>query len=346
MLKIVDISKKMAAFQLSTINVEVEKNDYFILLGNSGAGKSILLEIISGITKPDSGKLFLEGKDITWEPVNKRDIGFLFQDCALFPHLSVKNNIAFPLKIKKENQNTINQKVSYYAEIFNIVSLLNRYPETLSGGEKQRVALARTLILEPKILLLDEPLSSLDQKNKLDSKLILKKLHREGLTIIHVTHSYKEALALGTKIAIIDNGKLLQSGKPQEIFHKPSNEFVAFFVGNKNFYQITTIDNSNKVVCINNTNIHLTAPNNRCFDGQSILIENQAISIAVSESALSAGNNIFTGVIKEIFTTYDAAEILIDMGIMLYYKYYSDYTNIPFYINQKVWIRIDTQYLT
>lgn len=346
MLKIVDISKKIDAFHLSNINLEIENNDYSILLGNSGAGKSVLLEIIAGIVKPDSGKVYLDGKDFTQEPVNTRQIGFLFQDCALFPHLTVMNNIAFPLKIKKENKNKISEKVLHYANTFNITHLLKRFPETLSGGEKQRVALARTLILNPKILLLDEPLSSLDQKNKFDSKIILKKLHREGLTIIHVTHSYSEALALGTKVAIIDNGKLLQTGTPQHIFHKPSNQFVAYFVGNRNFFEIECDNSERNSIAIKNTNVLLKAPVNKQFLNNFIIIENEAIIIHFTEPKNSESHNIFQAVIIEFFYSFDSVDLIMDMGITLYYKVHKQLETANFYINQLLWVEINTDILT
>ncbi|RLD63190.1 MAG: ABC transporter ATP-binding protein, partial [Bacteroidetes bacterium] len=202
MLKVKNISKKLDDFNIKDISFSVNKGDYFIILGVSGAGKSVILEMIAGLMQPNSGTIYLNNKNITNEKIQKRKLGLVFQDYAVFPHLSVKENISYPLKNrgleKKEIQNRLNQ----LAEEMSISHLLNRKPTTLSGGELQRVALARTLALNPECLLLDEPLSSLDIQLKNDLRGLLRKINKKGQTIIHVTHDYEEAIFLANKVAV------------------------------------------------------------------------------------------------------------------------------------------------
>ena len=234
MLKLTGINKDFKGFKLSDISFTVEKGDYFILLGPSGAGKSLLLEIIAGLAIPDSGSLELYGRDITQLPIQKRKVGLVFQDHAIFPHMKVKSNLAYALH--GQPGESIHQKIMAMSANLGIGELLERYPSTLSGGELQRVALARTLIQEPEILLLDEPLSSMDTRLRSGTRSLLRKIHRAGQTIIHVTHDYEEALSLGNRIAVMDHGNILQTGTPDEVFHSPRNGFVAHFIGIRNFF--------------------------------------------------------------------------------------------------------------
>ena len=162
MIKIKNITKKWKNFALSNINLEVEKGEYFVVLGPTGAGKTLLLELIAGFHYPDKGKIFINGKDVTYLPPSQREIGFVYQDYMLFPHMNVKDNIAFGLRMKGLKEEEIEERINLLAETCKIKGILNRYPQSLSGGEKQRVALARALAVKPKILLLDEPLSALD----------------------------------------------------------------------------------------------------------------------------------------------------------------------------------------
>lgn len=235
MLHIKNISKTLGKFRLNDISFSVEEGEYFVALGFSGVGKTVLLETIAGIIMPDSGSILFNNMDITFEPINRRKIGIVFQDQTLFPHLNVFENIAYSLKNKLSGAE-LKEKVKNEAEKVGIFDKLERMPETLSGGEYQRASLARTLITGTKLLLLDEPLSSLDAKAKIEMRALLRKLNREGITIIHVTHDYEEAVSLASRIAIIENGKLVQTDKPEEIFRHPKSEFVAKFIGIKNFY--------------------------------------------------------------------------------------------------------------
>jgi ABC-type Fe3+/spermidine/putrescine transport system ATPase subunit len=203
-LELQSINKKLGDFTLSNLDLNINTNEYFVLLGPSGVGKTVLLEIITGIMKTDSGKIMWNGKDITSVPAEIRNMSIVYQDYALFPHINVSDNIGYGLKSRGVSENKIISKTCKIAELLQIKHLLNRSPETLSGGEQQRVAIARAIVTSPELILLDEPLSALDPKNRRKLQKELKQLHKEtGVTFIHVTHNIEEALMLGERIGVI-----------------------------------------------------------------------------------------------------------------------------------------------
>ncbi|MBQ9281871.1 MAG: ABC transporter ATP-binding protein [Treponema sp.] len=220
---------------IDNLSLTVEEGSFTTLLGPSGCGKTTLLRLISGFLEPSSGEIIIDGVNQSGIEVNERKVGMVFQDYALFPHLSVSQNIAYGLKIQKFSKSEIESKVPEIAKALGIEDLLARFPNELSGGQQQRVALARALVLKPKILLMDEPLSSLDTKLRTKVREELKEIQQKlKITTVYVTHDQEEALSLSTKIAVIDNGKLLQEGSPKEIYFEPKNAFVADFVGKAN----------------------------------------------------------------------------------------------------------------
>ncbi|ALM74505.1 tungstate ABC transporter ATP-binding protein WtpC [Thermococcus barophilus] len=238
MLRVENVSKDWKEFKLRNISFEVNRSEYFIILGPSGAGKTLLLEVIAGIFIPDSGRIFMNDEDITFLPPEKRDLAYIPQDYALFPHMKVYDNIAYGLKLRKISKVEIEKKVKEIAEILGISHLLHRKPKTLSGGEAQRVAIARALVLEPKLLLLDEPFANLDVQTR--AKLIqeMKYWRKElNFTALHVTHSFEEAVSLGDRVGVMLNGKLIQTGEVREVFGKPKNEEVARFLGFENIIE-------------------------------------------------------------------------------------------------------------
>ena len=240
MLRLEDISLRLGDFRLREISLNVRPGNYLALLGPTGTGKTVLLETIAGIHKPGSGRIYINGRDITCLAPEKRHLGIVYQDYALFPHLTVFQNIAFGLRLKGTSGREIRQAVEKMAGFLEIGHLLKRSPNRLSGGERQRVALARALVIEPYVLLLDEPLSALDRSTRDRIQNELKRIHIElGVTIIHITHDLTEAFFLADQLAVIENGKLLQEGSPEDVCRHPRDRSVAELVGIENLIEAT-----------------------------------------------------------------------------------------------------------
>lgn len=240
MLRLEDISLRLGDFRLREISLHVKPGTYLALLGPTGTGKTVLLETIAGIHKPGSGHIYIKDQDITSLAPEKRHLGIVYQDYALFPHLTVFRNIAFGLRLKGTPGREIRQAVEKMASFLEIGHLLKRLPTRLSGGERQRVALARALVIEPYVLLLDEPLSALDHGTRSRIQNELKRVHVElGVTIIHITHDLTEAFFLADKLAVIENGRLLQEGSPEDVCNRPKDRSVAELVGIENLIEAT-----------------------------------------------------------------------------------------------------------
>ncbi|MEQ8236093.1 MAG: ABC transporter ATP-binding protein [Syntrophomonadaceae bacterium] len=230
MLKIDGLCVKLGRFALQNINLEIEKGDYFILVGPSASGKTVLLETIAGLNNTHGGQIWLSDRDITGLEPEKRKIAMVYQDCALFPHLTVEENIVFGLKIRRKESAYIQAELGRTVELLDIAHLLTRYPKNLSGGEKQKAALARALVTNPEMMLLDEPLGALDPQTREEIRQDILNLHRElNLTVLHVTHDFEEALTMGTHLAVIGGGAIMQVGKPLDVFRRPNSLFVARF---------------------------------------------------------------------------------------------------------------------
>ena len=232
MLVLRGVVKSFRGFTLHVEELSVPDKTYAVILGPSGSGKTTLLRIIAGLERPDRGSILLDGRDITHLPVWERDVGIVFQNYALYPHLTVFENIAMPLRNKKLPRDEIKKRVEQIAEVLGIKDQLHKYPHQLSGGQQQRVAIARALVKEPKVLLLDEPLSNLDARLRLEVRGFLKELQRKvGAIVVHVTHDQEEAMALGDLMVVMNNGKVEQVGTPHELYRKPRNLFVFNFLG-------------------------------------------------------------------------------------------------------------------
>ncbi|RCW82538.1 molybdate/tungstate transport system ATP-binding protein [Halanaerobium sp. DL-01] len=316
MLKLENIKKEYDDFKMENINLEIESGEYFVILGPTGTGKTIILEIIAGLIKEDKGSIFFKDENITNYSPEERKIGMVYQDYMLFPHLNVKNNIIFGLKISnKYSKNEIENKLQEMLDLFDIENLLYRDVNTLSGGEKQRVALARALITSPDVLLLDEPLSAVDPVT--GEKLIneLKKIHNKlGTTTIHVTHDFVEALALADRIAVMNNGKIEQKGEAEEIFQKPASKFVAEFVGTKNIYEAKATDAENEVLIKGKSeDIKITIIDN-INDKTNLTIRPEDIIISTGTFSSSACNS-FKGKIKMIKDRLNYLEVIVDIGV-------------------------------
>ena len=218
------------------ISLNIEQGEFFTLLGPSGCGKTTLLRMIAGFNTVDGGEICFDEQVINTLPAHKRDIGMVFQNYAIFPHLNVFDNVAYGLKARKVPKEQIIPRVDEALKMVQIDQLKARQPNELSGGQQQRVALARAFVIEPGVLLMDEPLSNLDAKLRVQMRTTIKKLQRRlGITTVYVTHDQEEALAISDRIAVMNQGNIMQIGKPEEIYRKPANPFVANFIGVSNF---------------------------------------------------------------------------------------------------------------
>lgn len=218
------------------VSLGIGKGENFSLLGPSGCGKTTLLRLAAGFERPDSGRILLDGADITDLPPEKRPVNTVFQNYALFPHLSVWENVAFGLRIAKKGRDDIKKRVEAMLALTRLTEHAGKRPAQLSGGQKQRVAIARALVNEPRVLLLDEPLAALDLKLRQHMLGELKRLHEQvGITFIYVTHDQEEALSVSDRIAVMNRGRLAQVGMPEELYERPANHFVASFIGDANF---------------------------------------------------------------------------------------------------------------
>ncbi len=307
MLEIVGVKKKLENFELFIDYLKIERGEYFVFLGLSGAGKTTLLEIISGFRKPDSGKIMLNRVDITDKNVNERKIAVC--QGYLFPHMSVYSNIAYGIKGNKK------EKVKELAKMLEIEHLLDRMPETLSMGEKQRVAIARALAVNPEVILLDEPLNSLDRLTHESLMVELKKLHEEtDTTFIHVTHDFVEAITLASRIAIIRKGKIEQCDTVENILKHPKNEFVAKFVGMKNLLDGYVC--SNKVDCGIELQINknVIKTNGKSTKKVKVGIRPEDIMIISSKNCRFVNYNVFDAKVVDIYPlTLSTSRVVLDV---------------------------------
>lgn len=228
---------------LDRLNLSVEKGELVSFLGPSGCGKTTTLRVIAGLLDPTAGSFYLDGKDYTHVPINKRNFGIVFQSYALFPHLTVEDNVAFGLKMKKVPAAEIKTRVAEMLDTVDMGPYAKRYPRELSGGQRQRVALARALVINPEILLLDEPLSNLDAKLRIKMRVEIRELQQKlGITTIFVTHDQEECFSISDKVAVMNKGVIEQFDTPEQIYAHPSTEFVARFVGFENFFELEKKD--------------------------------------------------------------------------------------------------------
>jgi molybdate/tungstate transport system ATP-binding protein len=316
MLKINNLSIRLGKFELRDINLQVARGEYFVLLGMSGSGKSVLLQVVGGLLRAAGGEIFLNGKEITRESIQRRNVGMVFQDSVLFPHMSVSGNIAYPLKTRRKSAKEIRMKVAELADITSVTHLLNRGTRNLSGGESQRVALARALATEPDCLLLDEPLSSLDVHLRGEIRALLRKINALGQTVVHVTHDYEEAAMLAKRIGVIEQGTIVQAGDITDVFTHPRTEFVARFTGIKNFFSGTLKAGPSTLKIFETAGFALTVLSDDPPGEGFVIIRAEDITVSENMPGSSAVNN-FMGRVVGIDPARVGTEIVADIGITL-----------------------------
>ncbi len=238
-LRLEHLSKKFGSFAaVDTVDLHINRGEFLTLLGPSGSGKTTLLMMIAGFLDPTAGEIFLDGNAVSELAPEKRNFGMVFQGYALFPHMTVKGNIAYPLEVRRQSRSDIDARVADMLELVQLQPFADRHPRELSGGQQQRVALARALSFGPEILLLDEPLGALDKKLRGDVQEQLKDIHqRLGTTFVYVTHDQEEALSMSDRIVIMDQGRVVQIGTPSELYERPKTAFAADFLGKSNFIE-------------------------------------------------------------------------------------------------------------
>ena len=304
---------------LKEISLSIGKGEFITLLGSSGCGKTTTLRIIAGLEMPDSGQVFLEGKDVTDLPPEARNVNTVFQNYALFPHMTVADNIGYGLKLKKVPKAEIKKRVSEMLELVQLPGYEKRKPSELSGGQRQRVAIARSLINNPKVLLLDEPLGALDLQLRRTMQIELKKLQKKlGITFIYITHDQEEAINMSDRIAVMNHGNFEQIGSPDEIYNHPKTSYVATFVGNANILRGTTEDMENGFlkVSLAGSSVFVAADGNMPEKGTLVTLAVRSENIVLDESCqkgLSAEiveKSFAGGLLRVVLKLGDGTEVI------------------------------------
>lgn len=319
MLMLKDLSVTFKKFQLKNISLEVKEGEYLVILGMSGVGKSVLLEIIAGLTPKHTGNIILDNKDITFEKIQRRPIALVYQDQALFPHLTARQNVEYGLRSRRISKTEIRQRTDKIFDEIDIHHLADRFPMTLSGGEAQRVALGRALVINPQVLLLDEPLSALDVQSRGKMQSLLRRINKRDQTIIHVTHDYEEAISLADRIVIMENGAISQFGTPNEIFQHPKSQFVANFVGIRNFikgelHPPEPDTGKMSVFRYNGTSVRILT--DRSTGSGHFTVHSEDITLSQT-SVVTSAQNQYRGTIIDIAPSRIGVEVTVDIGFNL-----------------------------
>ena len=304
MVELRHVSKRFGDYEaLKDASFEIKAGEFMTFLGPSGCGKTTCLRLISGFDTPTSGQVFIDGKDVTFDPPYRRDVNQVFQNYALFPHLTIYENIAFGLRMKKVPPAQIKERVERVVKMTSLDALVDRKPAQMSGGQRQRVALARAIVCEPKVLLLDEPLSALDAKLRTQMRIELKQLQKKlGITFIFVTHDQEEALTMSDRVAVINAGRVEQIGTVNEIYYKPATRFVATFIGETNIIEAEVIEAMRgQSRCRLEGGLELTVRSESAHPGGKLLLSLRPEKIRLHRENPAAPNSFPARVSLEVF---------------------------------------------
>ena len=302
---------------LNDVSLRIEHGEFVTVLGPSGCGKTTTLRVIGGFITPDEGKVFIRGRDVTTLPPYRRNIGVVFQNYALWPHMTVAEILGFGLRIRKLSKEEIAKRVDRALEMVRLTGLKDRYPRELSGGQQQRVAMARALAIDPEVIILDEPLSNLDRRLREEMRIELKRLQRSlGVTMLFVTHDQEEALSMSDKVVVMNAGSIQQVADPRGVYERPANSFVAGFLGSANFLPAEVLeaaaDSQGKVRLQGGAVVDAYAPN-ALAAGDAVRLIVRPEWMALDRSAGAAGPNQLSGVVRE--TIYEGSSIRYGIGL-------------------------------
>jgi len=315
MLSVRNVTTQLDGFRLDNVSFDVGNGDYFVLLGPSGAGKSVLVEVLAGITGVRGGAILLDGKDVTHARPQHRGMATLFQEPSLFPHLTVARNIGYGLHGTRMSRRDFHERVHDLAKDVGVSHLLSRYPGTLSGGEVQRVALARCLAVSPGCLLLDEPLVALDSAARVAMRALLRDVKRMGLTVVHVTHDFEEAVSLASHVGILEGGRLVQAGTSREVFRCPKTPFAAQFIGFRNCFAGYLLQGPTGGVaefdaggCV--FRVATSSPTSRGY----VVLRVRDVTVTRALLAVN-GYNVLEGTVTDVIPAPFGDEVVADIGV-------------------------------
>lgn len=306
-----NVTKSYGDFKaLDNVSLDVDSGEFVTLLGPSGSGKTTLLMIVAGFVRPDSGSLKFDQDEVILSPPHKRDVGMVFQNYALFPHMDVFNNVAYPLKLRKVGREEQEQRVMNALDLVELGELRNRRVDQLSGGQKQRVALARAIVFEPRVLLMDEPLSALDKKLREQMQIEIRHMHeRLGMTTIYVTHDQREALTMSDRVVVVNQGEFEQVDVPKQLYERPASHFVADFIGESSFLPVSV---KNAQVTYGDSALKLAEAPHSNTEDQLLVVRPEKLELIIGES-VADDLNMITGSIKEVVYQGESFLLYVDL---------------------------------
>lgn len=294
-------------------SLEIAKGEFLTLLGPSGSGKTTILNLISGSVAATSGRIWIGGRDVTHLPPNRRELGMVFQNYALMPHMNVFENIAFPLRVRKHPEAEIRKKVNEVLEVIRLEGYGNRKPKELSGGQQQRIAIARCLVYNPDLILMDEPLGALDKKLRDQLQLEIRRIHRTlGVTLLYVTHDQSEALVLSDRICLMNSGKVEQIGTPDELYFRPRTVFAADFLGESNILDVSVAPNGGQAKLTTRSGFQIEGVRTSMSSAAAkVMIRPESLMVAEDEKK---GPNTLDGLVEDVTLTGGVVDIQVRLG--------------------------------